>query len=206
MAGRVHRRGYVGARPVWGIVLIIALAPWGEAIAQQGPGGEGGGASLQGTLAPCPAEGGLPSFKPLREIEVDPRLNEPELPPDCSASLFSGTRRASKEALGRGNWDGSAASWLPTGLVHRPLYFDQHPLERHGQTCGKLQPVVSWGHFLADLTLLPLRMAADHPCRCVSASYPGRPGSHAPCQRERWFWAGFDPLWCRPPCLPECPR
>jgi hypothetical protein len=206
MAGRVHRRGRFKARAVWVIPLVIGLAPWSEGIAQQGSGGEGGGASLKGAVAPCPAEGGLPSFKSFSQIEIDPRLDETELPQDCSESLFSATKPASKEALGRGGWGGSAASWVPTGLVHRPLYFDQHPLERHGQTCGKLQPVVSWGHFLADLTFLPLRMAADHPCRCVAAAYPGRPGSPPPCQRERWFWGGFDSMWCRPPCLPECPR
>lgn len=88
MAGRVHQRGRLEARSVWVIALVIALAPWSEGFAQQGSGGEGGGASLKGRLAPCPAEGGMPSFKPLHEIEVDPRLNEPELPPDCSASLF----------------------------------------------------------------------------------------------------------------------
>jgi hypothetical protein len=52
---------------------------------------------------------------------------------------------------------------------HRPLYFEDVAAERCGDSCGCLQPGVSFVKFSADFLLLPCRMCQDCPNECIPA-------------------------------------
>lgn len=52
---------------------------------------------------------------------------------------------------------------------HRPLYFEDVAAERCGDSCGCLQPGVSFVKFSADFLLLPCRMCKDCPNKCIPA-------------------------------------
>lgn len=57
-------------------------------------------------------------------------------------------------------------SWVAPRAVHRTLFFQDKPLERHGRTNhAKLQPAISVVRFFADAILYPARQLADvrHP-------------------------------------------
>jgi len=125
-------------------------------------------------------------FKPLDRIQVEPQLRRPVLPEDCAATLFSPPIPVSPETLRREKWKTSVYAWTPPEFFHRPLYFDDQPLERHGQTIGpRLQPAVSTVKFFSDVALLPYRMVVDTPHQWVSPLGYERPGTDAPPVRER---------------------
>jgi len=55
-------------------------------------------------------------------------------------------------------------SWAPAGMVHRPFYFEEHNLERCGQTApGIRQPSVSGRKFFLRGILFPLQTLWDRP-------------------------------------------
>ena len=147
-------------------------------------------------VVPCPEVGYAVNFKPLSEIRIDPRMHEQLLPSDCSESLMASSFQQGTDALNRTEWGMTVAAWEPPNVFYRPLYFDNQPLERYGQTAGMfLQPPLSGAHFIADLATLPLQVLADHPCRLVSPAGFYRPGSPSPCIRERCLLFEIDPLW-----------
>ena len=67
-------------------------------------------------------------------------------------------------------------TWRTPNLKHRPLYFEDAALERHGQSLPKLQPVVSGARFLSSIALLPQKVLATPPSECVHPLGYGRPG------------------------------
>jgi hypothetical protein len=63
---------------------------------------------------------------------------------------------------------------------HYPVYFEDMALERYGHHHGCLQPLVSYGKFLADLALLPYNVCLDSPC-CIQYDLGlYRPGDDVP--------------------------
>ena len=73
--------------------------------------------------------------------------------------------------------------WKASGLLHKPLYFEDVSLERYGQT-HILQPAVSGLKFFATVPLLPYRIGVDHPCKCIYTLGYQRPGNCACPVRE----------------------
>ena len=74
---------------------------------------------------------------------------------EIAAGLFA--RRVSGDADAGSRWSATITEfqWAPANFFHQPLYFDDTPLERYGQSvCPHLQPIISGGRFLPD--------AADH--------------------------------------------
>ena len=131
--------------------------------------------------------------KPLSEIAAELRIDildvgsdatadedEDGLPPDCSTNLFdeeppAGTLFASRSTL----------HWRPTNFFHQPLYFDDQPLERYGQSvCPHLQPAISATRFFLTLPAVPYKIGVDHPYDCVTTLGKYRPGGCAPCVKE----------------------
>jgi hypothetical protein len=71
--------------------------------------------------------------------------------------------------------------WEASNLFHRPLYFEDVPLERYGHTYPfAIQPFVSLGKFGTQLVGLPYQMALDPPCSRQYALGYYRPGECAP--------------------------
>jgi len=102
-------------------------------------------------------------------------------PADCSDGLFLDARPGIARSASVTQFN-----WQATNFFHRPLYFDDTPLERYGQTKHPLiQPVVSGARFFGTFPILPYKMGTDRTGDCVSTLGYYRPGSCAPCVRER---------------------
>jgi hypothetical protein len=127
--------------------------------------------------------------KPIEAIQLRPAAPQGPVPTDGSSGLFEEEKPAS--ALSR-SWACTEFQWCASELVHRPLYFDDIPLERYGQTaCPVLQPALSGARFFATIPLLPAKMIVDPPCSCVYSYGLYRPGSPTPCIRQRLVGAGM---------------
>jgi hypothetical protein len=119
-------------------------------------------------------------LRSLDDVSVDIRPAEGELPDDPAAARFAvwgedhhvfGTNRP---------WPLSCHAWEAPAVCHRPLYFEEINLERHGYTHGIAQPLVSAAHFFGTIPALPYLMAAEPSRRCVYTLGHDRPGSCAP--------------------------
>ena len=78
-------------------------------------------------------------------------------------------------------------NWQAAATCHRPLYFEEINLERHGYSqVGWLQPAVSAAHFFATVPTLPYQAKLHPPCECVFTLGHGRPGSCVPYRRHYW--------------------
>jgi len=79
--------------------------------------------------------------------------------------------------------------WAAPDIRYQPLYFEDVPLERYGQTRGtNLQTVKSGVHFFTSIALLPSHMRHDHPGNC---DYPlgfCRPGDDVPYTIQRQLY------------------
>jgi hypothetical protein len=146
---------------------------------------------------PVPADP-LDAFKPMSEIDVDLRIVGKELPTDESKDLFTPPEPYSRAAMGRGAWPEIDFAWEAPELFYQPLYFDDAPLERYGQTCCRpLQPAVSGVHFFGTVLLMPYRLIENHPYGCISQLGYYRQGSPAPPVGHR-VRLSVDPRWLHP--------
>ena len=83
-------------------------------------------------------------------------------------------------------WSELGFTWEAPGLRHFPLYFEDAPLERYGQTVSPwLQPAISAAKFYGTIPLLPYTMALNPPLEHVFTLGYYRPGSCAPFVRQR---------------------
>jgi hypothetical protein len=107
-----------------------------------------------------------------------------EMPYECT---LGGERLAIDS--GR-SWPQTCYTWKASGLCHKPLYFEQPHMERHGHSWGPvIDPVISGAHFFASVPLLPYHMGLQPPCECVYPLGHYRPGSCAPRYIEPWPWS-----------------
>jgi len=74
----------------------------------------------------------------------------------------------------------SLVFWEAPGLCHRPLYFEDVNLERHGYKFPVVQPAVSAAHFFGRIPLMPYMMLSEHNAECQYALGHYRPGDYAP--------------------------
>jgi hypothetical protein len=119
--------------------------------------------------------------RPLDQISAAIPLRDDErLPPDCANDLF-------RAAAGTGPRFGSMTNfhWQATNFFHRPVYFEDVPLERYGQTChAHLQPAISGAKFFLTLPVLPYKVGVNCPWECVTSMGHVPPGTCAPCVRQ----------------------
>lgn len=130
----------------------------------------------------CGDEASLRSqFKPIGDVQI--RLHPGEdvqVPDDCSVILFQSARPDTARSNAY-----REVHWLPTNFFHQPLYFDDMPLERYGQTiCPRWQPVISGARFFLTVPIVPYKIGVDRPYDCVTTLGLYRPGICAPCTRE----------------------
>jgi hypothetical protein len=124
--------------------------------------------------------GGL---RPLSEITTDIAPSRGPLPDDRSDVLVVSTINpmcfSRTDSLIRYEWEAPV-------VCHRPLYFQDVPLEHFGQSCAPcVQPAISAAKFLGNVLILPYRVALDPPSRPTYnlRTYP-RPGTPVPCLRQ----------------------
>lgn len=134
------------------------------------------------------------AFKPVDQIKVEVFLERPLLPEDSAKSLFAASTPASPEALRRADWKTSVYAWTPPEFFHRPLFYEDVPLERYGHSVHpRLQPAVSTVKFYGDVALLPYRWLVESPRQWVSPLGYERPGDDAYPVRERFLLPGEQP-------------
>lgn len=74
-------------------------------------------------------------------------------------------------------WGASISAWEAPALCHRPLYFEDENLERHGRSFGIFQPAVSAAHFAGRAAVWPYLAGAFPPHECIYTLGRDRPGS-----------------------------
>ncbi|MEC9097022.1 MAG: hypothetical protein VX776_10340, partial [Planctomycetota bacterium] len=78
-------------------------------------------------------------------------------------------------------WESLDFHWQASALVHKPIYFEDAQLERHGHTLGPwLQPMRSGAHFFTNIAVLPYHMGIHPWNECQYALGYHRPGTNAP--------------------------
>jgi hypothetical protein len=130
--------------------------------------------------------------KPLGQLGIGIALTEGKLPDDFASACWNQLNTAAGPAAAWRLWPSFVYNWNATCLCHRPLYFEQINLERHGYGCCEpLQPLASAAHFFATIPALPYCMAVECPCECVYTLGHYRPGS---CPPWRHHWPPCSPL------------
>ena len=128
-----------------------------------------------------------PLRRPMSTLSLDIRDHGDEKPNDESLQFTSQNIE---------HWSTFAPqpatfSWAAPNIRYQPLYFENVPLERYGQTRSPLVEVAAGGvHFYRSLVLLPYHAAFDHPKSC---DYPlgfCRPGNctNRVKQFQWWGW------------------
>ncbi len=102
-----------------------------------------------------------------------------DLPNDESGRLFATSSSGSANIHQRA--ETKLFMWHAANSFHGPLYFDNVPLEIHGQTRShQLQPLLSGVRFYSTTVVLPLKMLSQPPHQHVYSLGTNRPGSPAP--------------------------
>jgi hypothetical protein len=121
--------------------------------------------------------------KPMSDIKVWTPAPQGLVPADGAATLFAETPHSTSNQR---SWASAGLQWAPSELAYCPLYFDDVPLERYGQTAwAPLQPALSGARFFATGVLLPYKVIVDRPGDCIWDYGYYRPGSPTPCIRQR---------------------
>lgn len=119
-------------------------------------------------------------LRPMSELFVDAALPTgavPEQPAD---------ERHAPNVYGRQltearPWNSYEFNWAASGMLHKPLYFEDVNLERYGNSaCPFIQPISSGVRFFATVPMLPYKMTLEPPRECIYTLGYCRPGSQAP--------------------------
>lgn len=133
----------------------------------------------------------------ITTLTIDIAPPEPEgedatsLPPDCAAEYFAARGQEDLLADSPRGWATTVFHWKASNLAHKPLRWEDAPLERYGQTLSPLlQPFISGARFYGTFAILPYQIAMDPPCEVIYTLGYYRPGSYAPYVRTtlpfRW--------------------
>lgn len=122
-------------------------------------------------------------LKPITRIATSIQPQEGRLPTDYAGSLDSQPVESPVAAWPNRPW--TSVCWTAPGVCHRPLYFEDAALERHGYSFGLVQPLASTAHFVGNVAILPYRLAAEPTCECVYVLGHERPGTPTPMRYYR---------------------
>jgi len=134
---------------------------------------------------------GLPEpVKPITSLGTNIAPQEGRLPTDYAKTALPDQRVMAPEQSAEGVYAG--VEWVAPGTCHRPLYFENPSLERHGYSLGLAQPFCSAAHFVGNAAILPYRLGAEPTCDCVYTLGHERPGTPTPLRyyRPRFSLAG----------------
>ena len=157
-------------RPSWLIVLALLIGPAAVALSAE----EG---LTRPERDPCDVD---LQFNPISNVTVGLKLDPSKIPTDCSKDLFVGPQRPTAKFSSLTDF-----CWQPSNFFHQPLYFDDAPLERYGQSlCPHLQPVLSGARFFITLPAIPYKIGVDHTHDCVTNLGKYRARELRPCVKE----------------------
>lgn len=138
-------------------------------------------------------------FKTFDVVGANIQRERGELPFDASRRLFND---APPGQVARLDWPLLEYQWAAPEMWHQPLYFDDEPLERYGQTISpQYQPYLSGLRFYMTLPVMPFKLWADRPYSYISTLGYFRPGAQNPSilQRPEWppgeSWVRFRGGW-----------
>jgi hypothetical protein len=119
-------------------------------------------------------------FRPIQQVQVDIRPSAGTLPPNRAAMRFAGAGQE-LQAIGfsRGVTE-TQVNWDAPALCHRPLFFEDINLERHGYHVKYLQPLFSGAHFVTRLPAMPYLAVSERSRVCNYTLGHYHPGSWAP--------------------------
>jgi len=129
-------------------------------------------------------------IKPIGSLGTNIAPQDGRLPTDYAGSGLPVERVAAPEQSAEGPW--TVYHWQAPSTCHRPLYFENPSLERHGYSLGLAQPFASAAHFVGNAAILPYRLVAEPTCDCVYTLGHERPGTPTPLRyyRPRFSVAG----------------
>jgi hypothetical protein len=119
-------------------------------------------------------------LKPIETLSTRTKPEAGELPTNFAAARFAregavahrmGTSRSHAETV---------MTWEAPAVCHRPLYFEDINLERHGYKVPLIQPAISAAHFFGRVPLLPYMMVTEGHRNCQYTLGHYRPGDYAP--------------------------
>jgi hypothetical protein len=168
-------------------VLLVAL------LGQPGQGDEGQSqdafvriarsaqVELQEPAAPPQDLSAVRSIIAIRDDESVVATAAARLQPEQSPAAKIGGQQAYLQTPGLTRpWGLSHSAWEAAAFCHRPLYFEDENLERHGRSFGCFQPAVSAAHFAGRAVAWPYLCGAFPPHECIYTLGRDRPGSCAP--------------------------
>ena len=133
-------------------------------------------------------------FSSISSVTADIRLEE-QRPRDCAKEKFLPWGETPDGAMPGREWTQVVYQYEASSLCHRPLYFEEVNLERHGYMwrdhhlkgvpAAIVQPVLSGARFFATIPALPYLVVAEPPGEGIYALGHYRPGSPAPYQIHR---------------------
>jgi len=119
-------------------------------------------------------------LKPIGQVRTALEPREAAYPVDYATTKFAVADARAAEIVVERAWVSRVHAWDATAFCHRPLYFEDENLERHGRSFGLLQPAVSAGHFAGRFLAWPYLAGATSPQRCVYNLGRTPPGTYAP--------------------------
>ena len=141
---------------------------------------------LQEPAAPAQDSSPVRSVIPVRDDAALVALAAARPQPKDQAAVRLGPDQAVLQSSGMTRpWGMSASAWEAAAFCHRPLYFEDENLERHGRSFGLVQPAVSAVHFAGRAVAWPYLAGAFPPHECIYTLGRERPGSCAPYQLYR---------------------
>ncbi len=123
-------------------------------------------------------------FKPIGQVSAVIKPAAGDLPTDFAGPKFAVAGEMMHLPGETRPWALQCFHWTAPNSNHKPLYFEDVNLERHGYTYGRLlQPYLSGAKFFSTFAILPYKMALDGPCQNIYTLGHYRPGSCAPYER-----------------------
>jgi len=141
----------------------------------------------QSTMPPDPFAApmiGPIKLTPITQLTTNIDPSGGELPRDRAAETFHGEPQALNGPDGLRVGAPFYSTPRAAGFVHRPLYFEERAVERHGRSLGPLQPAVSGAQFFATLPVLPYKLGARPQYGTISTGNGVRPRSDRLTLRE----------------------
>ena len=123
-------------------------------------------------------------FKPLSQVDLNIRPPEGRFPVSTYDQFVAWDAQA---RAGQAPPDDRLVTycWKPTEFSHQPLYFDDAPLERYGQTvCPVAAPLISGSKFFLTFPAMPYKLGLEKPYQRVTTLGYHRIGRCAPPTRQ----------------------
>lgn len=133
---------------------------------------------------PAPAGQLTPAMQPALagshdEELISRALSRPQPADQPSRQLEQGIEQVHGPGMIR-LWGQSVSMWEAPAYCHRPLYFEDENLERHGRSFGLLQPAASVAHFTGRGLAWPYLAGAFPHHECYYPLGRGQPGTNTP--------------------------